>query len=161
MQVGPAGSILGVVAYFFVFLIFESPLLVKWWHEALKLLGVCLLLFLLGLLPFIDNYAHIGGFIFGFLISGILVPYGDFKEVWKLTDHKNGERYAKVFLNVKIAMVVGGLVGVVLLFTVFFILLYVVQDTWVGFSFLTCIPFTSTLCVDQQVLIRDRDVFIV
>lgn len=146
------------MAYFFVFLIFESPLLEKWWHELLKLFGVCLFLFLLGLLPFIDNYAHIGGFVFGFLISGIIIPYGDFKEAWKLTDHK---RYAKAFLKVKIGMVVGGLVAVVLLFTLFFILLYVVQDTWVGFSYLTCIPFTSTLCVDQQVLIRDRDDFIV
>lgn len=144
-----------------MFLIFESPLLVQWWKELLKLVGVCVVLFLLGFFPFIDNYAHIGGFIFGFLISGILVPYGDFKEVWKLTDHKNGERYAIVFLNVKIAMVVGGLVGLALLFTLFFILFYVVQSTWVGFSFLTCIPFTSTLCVDQQVLIRDRDEFIV
>ncbi len=160
-QVGPAGSALGVVAYFFVFLIFESPLLVEPWKELLKLLGVCLLLFLLGFFPFIDNYAHIGGFFFGFLISGILVPYGNFKEVWKLTDHKNGERYTKVFWTVKLVMVLGGLVGLALLFTLFFILFYVVQNTWVGFSYLTCIPFTSTLCVDQQVFIRDRDAFIV
>lgn len=160
-QVGPAGSILGVVAYFFVFLVFESPLLVKPWQEALKLLAVCVFLFLLGLLPFIDNYAHIGGFVFGFLISGILVPYGNFKEVWKLVDHRNDESYSKKYLVVKWVMVVGGLVALSLLFTLFFILFYVVQSTWVGFSYLTCIPFTSTLCVDQQVLIRDRDQVIV
>ena len=156
VQVGPAGSILGVVAYFFVFLIFEIPLLEEPWKELLKLLGVCLGLFLLGFFPFIDNYAHIGGFLFGFLISGILVPYGDFKEVWILTDHKDGKKQFMVYKTVKLVMVIGGLVGLVLLYTLFFILFYVVQDTWVGFSFLTCIPFTSTLCIDQQVLIRDR-----
>jgi len=157
-QVGPAGSILGIVAYFFVFLIFESPLLERPWIEALKLLGVCAFLFLLGLIPYIDNYAHIGGFIFGFLISGVLVPYGNYKEIQKLTNNKSKD---ETFKTIKLLMIFVGLPITILLYALFFVLLYVVQDTWTGFSYLTCIPFTSTLCIDQQVLIRDRDIFFV
>lgn len=162
LQVGPAGSVAGVIAYFFVFLIFETPLLVHPCIEALKLLGVCVALFVLGLIPYVDNYAHIGGFVFGFFISGILVPYGNFKEVRKLTNQSEGKKNIdKIFLTVKLVMIFGGLLAVIGLYVLFFVLLYVVQDTWVGFSFLTCIPFTSTLCVDQQVVIRDRDMIIV
>ena len=158
-QVGPAGSILGVVAYFFVFLIFESPLLRRPWIEFLKLLGVSGGLLLLGLIPYVDNYAHIGGFIFGFFISGILVPYGDFKEVWALTNQKKED--FKVYLAVKLVLVCVGIPAVLLLYVLFFVLLYVVQSTVSVFSYLTCVPFTDSLCIDQQVLIRDRSSFIV
>lgn len=159
VQVGPAGSILGVVAYFFVFLIFESPLLKRPWIESVKLLAISVALLLLGLIPYVDNYAHVGGFIFGFLISGVLVSYSDFKEVWKLAKKKK-EDY-KVYGIVKLLMVVLGLPAIVLLYALFFVLLYVVQSTVAGFSYLTCVPFTNTLCIDQQVLIRDRSTFIV
>ena len=155
VQVGPAGSVLGVVAYFFVFLMFESRLLLQPWKEYLKLVGVCMFLFLLGLIPYVDNFAHLGGFVYGFLISGVLVPHGPYKEVWRLTNqdvHKD-----KFFLVVKRVLIVVGLVGCALLFTLFFVLLYEVQTTWIGLSFLTCTPFTSTLCVDQQTFIRDRN----
>lgn len=154
---GPAGSIAGVIAYFFVFLIFESPLLVHPCLEALKLLGLSVCLFLLGLIPYVDNYAHIGGFVFGFFISGILVPYGNYKEVRKLTRKTEGRNVDAMFLTVKLVMIFGGVVAVLGLYALFLVLLYVVQTTWGGFSFLTCIPFTSTLCVDQRVVIRDRD----
>lgn len=156
---GPAGSILGVVAYFFVFLIFESPLLLQPHWELLKLIGVCAFLFLLGLIPYVDNYAHIGGFVFGFLISGVLVPYGSFKEVWKLTNQKKND--FKKYRIVKLTMILVGLPAILLLYALFLVLLYEVQSTWVGFSYLTCVPFTSSLCIDQQVLIRNRDEFII
>ena len=145
-----------------MFLIFESPLLVHPGIEALKLASVSLGLFLLGLIPYVDNYAHIGGFVFGFLISGILVPYGNYKEVQRLSNKEESKKNIdRIFLTVKLVMIFGGLVAVLGLYVLFFVLLYVVQDTWVGFSYLTCIPFTSTLCVDQQVVLRDRDSFII
>lgn len=147
------------MAYFFVFLIFESRLLLHPLRECLKLLAVCVFLFLLGLIPYIDNYAHIGGFVFGFFISGILIPYGPYKEAWKLTNQN--EENEKKYWIVKLVLIFGGLTAVVLLFVLFFVLFYVVQTTWVGFSYLTCIPFTSTLCIDQQVVLRARNLFIV
>lgn len=146
---------LGIVAYFFVFLIFESPLLERPWIEFLKLVGVSVFFLLLGFIPYVDNYAHIGGFIFGFFISGILVPYGTFKEVWKLTKQK--EEDFRVYRLVKLFMIFVGLPAVFLLYGLFFVLLYEVQSTAGFLSYLTCVPLTSTLCIDQQIVLRDRD----
>jgi len=157
--VGPAGSILGIISYFFIFLIFESRLLDHPWVEFLKLLGVVVVFLLMGLLPFIDNMAHLGGFVFGFLVSGVLVPFKQYQEFWRITNEN--PKTSEFFFYVKVSLIVGGVVGVVCLFVLFFVLLYVVQSTWVGFSFLTCVPFTSTLCLDQQEFIRNRTQFII
>ena len=44
----------------------------------LKLVGVMAVFFLFGLLPWIDNYAHMFGFIFGFLVSYAIMPFVTF-----------------------------------------------------------------------------------
>lgn len=151
---------LGIVAYFFVFLIFESPLLVKPWIEFLKLVGVSVFFLLLGFIPYVDNYAHIGGFIFGFFISGISVPYSTNKEVWKLTNQR--EEDFRVYHWVKLLMIFLGLPIIFLLYAVFFVLLYEVQSTAEFFSYFTCVPFTSNLCTNQQIVLSSiRDRFIV
>ena len=143
----------------FVFLIFESRLLVYPWIEFIKLGIVVLFLLILGLFPFIDNFAHIGGFVFGFLLSGILVPYHSL-------DNLNIEAKGKppkwdTFRIIKWVMVLAGIPAVLLLFTLFFVLFYVVQDTWDGFRYVNCIPFTSTICLDLGGNIRTRDVHII
>ena len=161
-QVGPAASILGIVAYFFIFLLFESRFLVKPWLEFLKLVGVVVVLFLLGLLPFIDNLAHIGGFVFGLFTSGIIIPYGPYR---KLQEHNTipsaGENKKDVFLIIKIVLVLVGIPVVLALFVLFFLLFYLVQDTWEGFGYLSCIPFTSTICNDVRPILRSRGEFFV
>lgn len=142
----------------FVFLIFESRFLEKPWLEFLKLLGVAVGFFIIGLLPFIDNFAHIGGFVFGFLLSGIIVPYGNYKKVWdEIPELGIEDKKFNAFYITKLVMVIGGIPAVLALYVLFFILFYVVQDTWNGFSYLTCIPFTSTICTDMRTVIRDRD----
>jgi len=40
-----------------------------------QLLVILIVLFILGLLPWVDNYAHLAGFIFGFLLSFATWPY--------------------------------------------------------------------------------------
>jgi membrane associated rhomboid family serine protease len=161
-QVGPAGSIVGVVAYMFVFLIFESRLLVHPWVEFIKLGFVVIFLLILGLFPFIDNFAHIGGFVFGFIVSGILVPYHSLDDLGVKPKRKKKERKNDVFRMVKWGMVIVGIPSVVLLFVLFFVLFYVVQDTWDGgFQYLNCIPFTSTICQDLGGNIRTRDSHII
>ena len=144
----------------FVFLIFESRFLKKPGIEFLKLSGVAVGFFLIGLLPFIDNFAHIGGFVFGFLLSGIIVPYGDYKKVWDETPELNqgaNSSTFNAFYITKLVMLIVGIPAVMALFVLFFMLFYLVQDTWSGFSYLTCIPFTSTVCTDMSTVIRDRD----
>ncbi len=41
----------------------------------LKLVGTAAALFLAGLLPWVDNYAHLFGFVAGFLLSYALLPF--------------------------------------------------------------------------------------
>lgn len=43
--------------------------------EATKLGFFMIVAFLLGTLPFVDNYSHLGGFIFGILSAMIFLPY--------------------------------------------------------------------------------------
>ena len=148
------------MAYFFVFLIFESRLLVKPWLECLKLAGVVVFLFLLGLLPFIDNIAHIGGFVFGFFLSGIIVPYGPYRKIQK-DIQKVPEDKMDTFLIIKRVMVIVGIPVVIGLLLLFFLLFYLLQDTWEGFGYLSCIPFTSTICNDVRPILRSRDEFFV
>lgn len=142
----------------FVFLIFESRLLVHTWIELIKLAFVVVFLFILGLFPFIDNFAHIGGFVFGFLLSGILVPYHSLQN---LGINPQKGRNTDVFRKVKWAMVIIGIPAVLLLFGLFFVLFYVVQDTWDGLRYLNCIPFTDTICQDLGGNIRTRDTHII
>ena len=143
----------------FVFLIFESRLLVRPWIEFLKLGIIVLFLLILGLFPFIDNFAHIGGFVFGFLLSGILVPYHNLGNLGIKEKKKKGKLSSSkrdVFRIVKWVMVLAGIPAVLLLFVLFFVLFYVVQDTWDGFRYVNCIPFTSTICQDLGSNIRTR-----
>ena len=44
----------------------------------LKIVGVTAVLFLAGLLPWVDNYAHIAGFVTGFFLSYALMPFISF-----------------------------------------------------------------------------------
>lgn len=145
----------------FVFLIFESRLLVSPWIEFLKLGIVVTFLFLLGLFPFIDNFAHIGGFVFGFILSGILVPYHSLENLDQYLGKrkvKGGRDYYRI---VKWVMVIAGIPALLLLFLLFFLLFYLAQDTWEGFRFVNCIPFTDTLCQDLGSNIRTRDSHII
>ena len=157
-QVGPASSILGIWAYVIVFWIFEKHLLERPYVELLKLLAIAFFLLLLGFLPYVDNYAHIGGFVFGFLLSGIIIPYGSYKLAW----HKiKKDPDTNFYRNVKYFLLAFGIVGSLCLAALFFGLFYGLQDTWSGFSFITCIPFTSTLCIDMQSFLRNRDIVVI
>ena len=137
--------------------------------EVLKLSLVILFLIIAGLFPFIDNFAHFGGFLFGFLLSGIFVqyipPYEAEKEYNKdkfLRRHP-GEKYKEPrdwILYTKYAFVFIGTPLVLALYVLFLVLFYVVQESWDGFRYLNCIPFTSTFCLDFGQNIRSRDIFL-
>jgi len=148
------------VAYSFVFIIFESRVLVKPWLEFVKLPGIVIFFFLPGLLPFIDNISHIGGFVFGFLLSGLIIPYGPYRRIRKDIE-KVPEDKKDIFLIIKIVLVAVGIPVVIGLFVLFFLLFYLLEDTWEGFGYLSCIPFTSTICNDVRPILRSRDEFFV
>ena len=125
---------------------FERHLLYRPYIELLKLFAILVVLLLIGFLPYIDNFAHIGGFVFGFLLSGIIIPYGNYKRAWhKIDQEPDDNRYD---ITKKVLLVVG-IVGSLFLGALFLVLFYVVEDT------------SSTLCIDMQAFLRNRNVVVV
>ena len=98
----------------------------------LKLCGLVIALIVVGMLPYVDNFAHIAGFVFGFLLAVIFLPYVTFGK-W--------DRRRKIF-QIFIAL------GIcVTLFTIGFLIFYVDQEAnCPGCEYLNCIPFTFDFC---------------
>lgn len=130
-QVGPAGSQFGLLACLFVELIQSWQLLEQPWKAFLKLSAVLLFLFVCGLLPWIDNIAHIFGFLSGLLLAFAFLPYITFG---------TSDQYRKRALIVVSLLVFGGL------FASLVIWLYVYPIHWPWIEYLTCFPFTSHFC---------------
>ena len=74
-QVGPAGSQFGILACLFVELFQSWQILERPWRAFAKLLAISTFFFSFGLLPWIDNFAHICGFVSGFFLSFAFLPY--------------------------------------------------------------------------------------
>lgn len=74
-QVGPAGSQFGILACLFVELFQSWQILERPWRAFAKLLAISVFFFSFGLLPWIDNFAHICGFVSGFFLSFAFLPY--------------------------------------------------------------------------------------
>jgi len=75
VQAGPTGSQFGLLACLFVEVIHSWRDLSNPGRALAQLLAILLGLFVLGLLPWIDNYAHLAGFVVGFLLSFATWPY--------------------------------------------------------------------------------------
>ena len=107
--------------------------------ELLKLLSVLFLSLFIGTLPYLDNFAHIGGFIFGVLSAYLFLPYITF---------------GKLDAGRKICQIIVAFLLIVFLFIVCFVAFYTVQGTeWCrNCYYLNCIPYTSTLCKNNVTL---------
>ncbi|XP_062955731.1 inactive rhomboid protein 1 [Cynocephalus volans] len=130
-EVGPAGSQFGILACLFVELFQSWQILARPWRAFFKLLAVVLFLFTFGLLPWIDNFAHISGFISGLFLSFVFLPYISFGKFDLYRKRCQIIVFQVVFL--------GLLAGLVILFY-----FYPVRCEWC--EFLTCIPFTDKFC---------------
>uniref|UniRef100_A0A3Q3XB16 Inactive rhomboid protein n=1 Tax=Mola mola TaxID=94237 RepID=A0A3Q3XB16_MOLML len=130
-EVGPAGSQFGILACLFVELFQSWQILAQPWRAFTKLLCVVLFLFAFGLLPWIDNFAHICGFISGFFLSFAFLPYISFGRM---------DLYRKRCQIIVFLLVFVGLFsGLAVLFYV-----YPIKCEWC--ELLTCIPFTDKFC---------------
>jgi len=141
-EVGASGALYGVLAALIVevvvnWKIYKSPVL-----ELMKLLLFVCLLFLAGLLPWIDNFSHIGGFLFGFLTAFVVLPHINFSEE---------DRIAK--LVVQIAC---GVLALVLFFLLFIVFYLAQTSTCENCSYINCIPFTDSFCQDATMELRPR-----
>ncbi|CAK6438553.1 unnamed protein product [Pipistrellus nathusii] len=130
-EVGPAGSQFGLLACLFVELIQSWQLLERPWRAFLHLAAVVLFLFVCGLLPWIDNIAHIFGFLSGLLLAFAFLPYITFG---------TSDKYRKRALILVSLLVFAGL------FASLVIWLYVYPIHWPWIEHLTCFPFTSRFC---------------
>lgn len=88
-KVGPAGAQFGLLACLIVEVLNVWPMLRHPHHALFKLLAITFVLFIFGLLPWVDNFAHLFGFAFGFLLSYGLLPFVSFGEY---------DRQKKIFL---------------------------------------------------------------
>ncbi|XP_043241505.1 inactive rhomboid protein 2-like isoform X2 [Amphibalanus amphitrite] len=136
-EVGPAGSQFGLLACHFVEVINVWPMLQRPWRALLRLLGLTFVLFLIGLLPWVDNYAHIFGFIVGFLLSYALLPYVSFGP------------YDRARKKVLIAVCV----TTVTLLILFLLVLFYVTPFYECkvCEYLNCLPLTRDFCAEQNI----------
>lgn len=146
-QTGPAGAHFGILACIYIDILYN--ILHNWQNnmsyknKGLKsnlmiYSAVLVLLFVLGLLPWLDNWAHIFGFISGALLSLILIKDLQFEEKG---------------LN-KLRVIVVSLLLFVLMFVVLMILFYVVpltEGSWL--QYINCLPLGETFCQNMDVSI--------
>ncbi|XP_043242732.1 inactive rhomboid protein 1-like [Amphibalanus amphitrite] len=136
-EVGPAGSQFGLLACHFVEVINVWPMLQRPWRALCRLLGLTVVLFAVGLLPWVDNYAHIFGFIVGFLLSYALLPYVSFGP------------YDRARKKVLIAVCVTTVTLLVLFLLVLFYVTPFYDCEWC--EYLNCLPLTRDFCAEQNI----------
>ena len=139
-QAGPTGAHFGILACLFTELIQSWQMIQSPSTSLLKLLACVVLLFGIGVLPWIDNYAHLFGFLRGLFLSMALVPYITFGS-------RDGHR--------KFAGTVISLLLAAAMLTLLILLFYVVPIYECdGCSYFTCIPFTDTICSSMKVEVK-------
>ncbi|CAK9834111.1 Inactive rhomboid protein 1 [Anthophora retusa] len=136
-EVGPAGAHFALLATLIVEVLHCWPMLKHPRRALSKLIIVLLGLLILGVLPWVDNYAHLFGFIFGFLAAYALMPFISFGHY---------DRRRKIWL-IWICMIM-----IVVLFALLLALFYnvPVYDCEVCKLF-NCIPFTRDFCASQNI----------
>ena len=136
---GPAGAQFGVLACLIVEVINVWPILLQPKVALTKLLTILAIFFFLGLLPWVDNYAHIVGFITGFLLSYALMPYINYDR----SIHSRSRR----------AVIISLCLGIVSLMFIILVLVfyYIPLEECSWCKYLTCIPFTKDFCADQNI----------
>ena len=141
-EAGPAGSQFGILACLIVEVINVWPILMEP-KVALSKLGMIFLIFLLiGFMPWVDNYAHIAGFITGFFLSYAIIPFITFSNSVK-------ERSARIVLSAACLTVV------FLIFTIsLFVFYFNPIETYSWCKYLTCIPITEDFCADQNINLK-------
>ena len=103
----------------------------------LKVTVPIVVLFILGLLPWIDNWAHISGFLFGFLLAFALLPYVSFGTF---------DRRRKL---IGILFSLGGSIMLVVLLIILFYVLPLYDCP--GCQYFNCIPFTPDFCKNMEI----------
>ncbi|XP_033215462.1 inactive rhomboid protein 1 [Belonocnema kinseyi] len=136
-EVGPAGAHFALLATQIVEVLHCWPMLKYPRRAIFKLMMILVVLLMLGVLPWVDNYAHLFGFIFGFLAAYAFMPFISFGHY---------DRRRKVLLIWVCTVLIVGL------FTLLLALFYniPVYECEVCKLF-NCIPFTRDFCASQNI----------
>eukprot|EP00048_Salpingoeca_helianthica_P004004 m.72749 g.72749 ORF g.72749 m.72749 type:complete len:615 (+) comp13002_c0_seq1:3238-5082(+) len=129
---GADPAVYGLLAVLLVELFQSWQIVSNAWSEFFKLGGFSLLLLMVGTLPFIDNWSHIGGFVFGIVSGIVFLPYVTFGD-WDL----NRKR---ILLLICIPVLI---LMIVLAFVTFYRLQTTSFCSWC--KYLNCIPYTSQI----------------
>nr|KAJ3420116.1 hypothetical protein HK105_006070 [Polyrhizophydium stewartii] len=73
-SVGASGSLYGMIACLLLDLIQNWSLIKHPWIELFKMLANIIFSFMIGMLPYIDNFAHVGGFVTGLPLGILFMP---------------------------------------------------------------------------------------
>ncbi|XP_058809114.1 inactive rhomboid protein 1 isoform X2 [Phymastichus coffea] len=136
-DVGPAGAHFALLATLVVEVLHCWPMLKYPRRALMKLMTILFGLLLLGILPWVDNYAHLFGFIFGFLAAYALMPFISFGHY---------DRQRKIFVIWICVILIVGLFG--LLLTLFYnVPMYECEVC----KLFNCVPFTRDFCASQNI----------
>eukprot|EP00048_Salpingoeca_helianthica_P013108 m.195554 g.195554 ORF g.195554 m.195554 type:complete len:783 (+) comp15459_c10_seq7:68-2416(+) len=139
-QLGATGAIHGLLAINIVDLFQSWSFVEKPVVRLVKLLMEVLLYFGLGFLPWIGNWQHLGGLVFGLMAAVVFVPHITFGKWHRV------RRVCLVLLMLPILVVS---------FLAMLILFYNVQNTdfcGVFCEYMQCIPFTEAFCGQASLL---------
>lgn len=138
-QVGPSGSQFALLACLVAETINGWNLLDDPMGSLKKLSMIACSLFVLGLLPWIDNYAHIFGFIVGLLLALALTPY--------LTLFSDSYSRRKKVIQIWVCIVLVILIFVLLPLPLYIFPLY--ECSWC--QYLDCWPLAPHWCENQDI----------
>lgn len=145
LQAGPSGSQFGVMACLLVEMLQSYQMYRRPGLAIMKLVTPILVLFFFGLLPWFDNWAHLFGFGFGFLLAFALMPYVSFGKF---------DRRRKL---ISVLVALGSAFG---LFMLLILLFYIVPLTECSAcQYFNCIPFTATFCENMQVSLKKNSTY--
>ena len=134
---GADGPVYGLLGVLLVELLQSWQVVDNPGTELCKLMFVIFISLLVGTLPYIDNFAHIGGFIFGILSAYLFLPYITF---------------GKLDAGRKVCQIVMAFLLIAFVFIVCFVAFYIVQRTeWCrNCMYLNCVPYTKHMCKDNN-----------
>ena len=145
VEAGPAGSQFGLLACVFVELFQTWSLVQNPRLDLLKQSIFMLFLFIFGLLPMIDNYAHLVGFFVGLLLSFAFLPYVNFGTF---------DRSRKC-IGIVLCLCASGTFFVVI------VLLFYVSPVYncVHCKYFNCLPLTEKFCKSMEVTVTRQETY--
>lgn len=146
-QVGPSGSQFALLACLMAETINSWKLLENPMSSLWKLIMIAISLIIIGLLPWIDNYAHIFGFLVGLLLSLALTPY--------LTPFNDAYSRRKKVIQIWVCIMLVIITFVLLPLPLYIFPLY--KCSWC--QYLDCLPITPHWCENQDIKVTRLDIF--